>query len=108
MVTIPYPNILLDALEIGVMIIDERFEVRYWNQWLEVNTSITASDIIGKNLHDFYPEIDYKVFSRKIRTTLRLQSPTFYDASLHNRFIEIPRTKITTSLLKNMQLQVTI
>lgn len=108
MVTIPYPNILLDALEIGVMIIDERFEVRYWNQWLEVNTSITASEIIGKNLHDFYPEIDYKVFSRKIRTTLRLQSPTFYDASLHNRFIEIPRTKITTSLLKNMQLQVTI
>lgn len=108
MVTIPYPNILLDALEIGVMIIDENFEVRYWNQWLEINTSQQASEIIGKNLHDFYPQIDYKVFARKIRTTLRLESPTFYDASLQNRFIEIPRTKITTSLLMNMQLQVTI
>lgn len=108
MVIIPYPNILLDALEIGVMIIDENFEVRYWNQWLEINTSHPASEMIGKNLHDFYPQIDYKVLSRKIRTTLRLQSPTFYDASLQNRFIEIPRTKITTSLLKYMQLQVTI
>ncbi|WP_295054246.1 diguanylate cyclase [Sulfuricurvum sp.] len=108
MVTIPYPNVLLDALEIGVMVIDESFEIRYWNQWLEINTAHPASEMIGKNLHDFYPQIDYKVFARKIRTTLRLASPTFYDASLQNRFIEIPRTKITTSLLINMQLQVTI
>jgi len=108
MVTIPYPNVLLDALEIGVMIIDENFEVRYWNQWLEINTSHSASEMIGKNLRDFYPQIDYKVLARKIRTTLRLESPTFYDASVQNRFIEIPRTKITTSLLMNMQLQVTI
>ncbi len=108
MVTIPYPNILLDALEMGVLIIDERYDVRYWNKWLEINTTIPAKEIIGKNLRDFYPDIDYKVFSRKIRTTLRLHSPTFYDASLQNRFIEIPRTKITSSLLMNMQLQVTI
>lgn len=108
METIPYPNILLDALEIGVMIVDENFEVRYWNKWLEINTSIPASEIIGKNLRSFYPRIDYPVFARKIRTTLRLKSPTFYDASLQNRFIEIPRTKITTSLLRNMQLQVTL
>ena len=108
MVTIPYPNILLDALEIGVMIVDENFDVRYWNQWLEINTTIPASQIIGQNLRDFYPRLDYAVFSRKIRTTLRLESPTFYDASLQNRFIEIPRTKITSSLLRTMQLQVTI
>jgi diguanylate cyclase (GGDEF)-like protein/PAS domain S-box-containing protein len=108
MVTIPYPNILLDALEIGVMIVDENFDVRYWNQWMEINTGIKATDIIGHNMRHFYPRIDYQVFARKIRTTLRLESPTFYDASLQNRFIEIPRTKITTSLLRYMQLQVTI
>lgn len=105
---IPYPNILLDALEIGVIIIDENFQIRYWNKWLEINTTVSAPQIVGKNLQDFYPGIDYKVFSRKIRTTLRLESPTFYDASLQNRFIQIPRTKITTSMLTSMQLQVTI
>jgi diguanylate cyclase (GGDEF)-like protein/PAS domain S-box-containing protein len=105
---IPYPNILLDALEIGVIIVDENFQVRYWNKWLEINTAISTPQIVGKNLQDFYPEIDYKVFARKIRTTLRLESPTFYDASLQNRFIRIPRTKITTSMLTSMQLQVTI
>lgn len=106
--SLSYPNILLDALEVGVIILDEEFNVLYWNKWLEINTTVPAGEIMGKNLQDFYPDIDYKVLSRKIRTTLRINSPTFYDATLHNRFIEIPRTKITTSLLANMQLQVTI
>jgi diguanylate cyclase (GGDEF)-like protein/PAS domain S-box-containing protein len=105
---IPFPNILLDALEIGVIIIDDAFTVRYWNKWLEINTGIKVSEIIGKNFQEFYPDIDYHVLARKIRTTLRISSPTFYDASKQNRFIEIPRTKITTSLLTTMQLQVII
>lgn len=108
MVAISYPNILLDALENGIIIIDHTFVVRYWNRWLEINTGIEAVEIIGNNLQTFYPEIDYNVLSRKIRTTLRLSSPTFYDATLTNRFIPIPRSKITTSLLPMMQLQVTI
>ena len=106
--TIAHPNRLLDALEIGVLIVDDTYHVHYWNKWLEINTTIPAAEIMGKNLRDFFPNIDYRVFARKIRTTLRLNSPTFYDATLQNRFIEIPRTKITTSLLTKMQLQVTV
>jgi diguanylate cyclase (GGDEF)-like protein/PAS domain S-box-containing protein len=103
-----YPNILLDALEHGVMIVDEEFNVVYWNQWLEINTGHTYKDMVGKSLLTFYPNIDYRTLQRKIRTTLRLNSPTFYDASLNNRFISIPRNKITSSVLGTMQLQVTI
>jgi diguanylate cyclase len=106
--TIVYPNVLLDGLELGTLIVDEDFNVYYWNQWLEINTGIIATEIIGQNLASYYPNIDYNVFKRKIRTSLRLKSPTFYDSTHQNRFIQIPRTKITTSLLTTMQLQVTI
>ncbi len=105
---VDYPNILLDALEHGIMIVDEEFNVMYWNQWLEINTGHAYSNIVGKSLLTFYPKIDYRTLQRKIRTTLRLNSPTFYDASLNNRFIPIPRNKISSSLLSTMQLQVTI
>jgi len=105
---VDYPNILLDALEHGVMIVDEEFNVVYWNQWLEINTGHTYASMVGKSLLTFYPDIDYRTLQRKIRTTLRLNSPTFYDASLNNRFIPIPRNKITSSVLNTMQLQVTI
>lgn len=102
------PNVLLDALEIGVIILDEEFNIAYWNQWLEINTTLSGDDVMGKNLRDFYPDIDYNVLGRKMRTALRLGSPAFYDASIQNRFIEIPRTKITSSLLQHMQLQVIV
>jgi len=105
---VDYPNILLDALEHGIMIVDEAFNVVYWNQWLEINTGHDYSNMVGKSLLTFYPEIDYRTLQRKIRTTLRLNSPTFYDASLTNRFIPISRNKISSSLLSTMQLQVTI
>lgn len=103
-----YCTIVFDSLENGTLIVDEKCIVRSWNKWLEINTGIISELIIGKNLEEFYPEIDYKGLQRKIRTTLRLNTPTFYDASLSNRFITIPRNKITTSLLTTMQLQVTI
>lgn len=99
---------LLDALANGIMIIDEDFNVKHWNEWLEINTMIRCDQITDKNLRDFYPDIDYKVLSRKIRTALSLNVSTFYDASLQNRFIDIPRTKITTSFMTTMQLQVTV
>lgn len=101
-------NIVFDSLENGTLIVDEECTVWSWNKWLEINTGIASETIIGNNLTAFYPELDYKGFQRKIRTTLRLNTPTFYDASLSNRFITIPRNKITTSLLTSMQLQVTI
>ncbi|MCK9373083.1 MAG: sensor domain-containing diguanylate cyclase [Sulfuricurvum sp.] len=101
-------NIVFDSLENGTLVVDEECVVWSWNKWLEINTGIEAESIIEKNLELFYPEVDYKGLQRKIRTTLRLNTPTFYDASLSNRFIQIPRHKITSSLLSFMQLQVTI
>lgn len=106
--TLDYCNVVFDSLENGTLVVDDDCRVWSWNKWLEINTGIAAEEIIGKSLEAFYPEIDYKGFQRKIRTTLRLNTPTFYDASLSNRFITIARNKITTSLLTTMQLQVTI
>lgn len=106
--TLNHCNIVFDSLENGTLVVDEECMVWSWNKWLEINTGIASETIIGNNLKEFYPELDYKGFQRKIRTTLRLATPTFYDASLSNRFITIPRNKVTTSLLTNMQLQVTI
>ncbi|HQS67947.1 MAG TPA: diguanylate cyclase [Sulfuricurvum sp.] len=106
--TLEHCNIVFDSLENGALVVDEECTVWSWNKWLEINTGIASEAIIGSNLKEFYPELDYKGFQRKIRTTLRLTTPTFYDASLSNRFITIPRNKVTTSLLTNMQLQVTI
>lgn len=108
MTAINYPNILLDALENGVMILDEEMHIIYWNQWLEINSDYTCEWVIGQKLSDLYPSIDQRTLQRKIRTTLSLNTPTFYDTSFSNHFITIKRHKVSTSLVSEMQLQVTI
>lgn len=108
MIEIKYPDILLDSLENGHMIIDENFVVSYWNRWLAINTQINKDNIIGKSLQEFYPDINYKVLYRKIKTALTIGTPTFYDTNSSKKFISINRNKVTTSSLKLMQQQVTI
>jgi transcriptional regulator with PAS, ATPase and Fis domain len=103
-----FPDILLDSLENGHMIIDDQFVVSYWNRWLAINTQISKAQIIGKSLKEFYPELNYNVLQRKIKTALRLKTPSFYDPNSNTKFISINRNKVTTSSLKYMQQQVTI
>jgi diguanylate cyclase len=101
-------NNLLDSLESGYMIIDKNLVVSFWNKWLVINTQISKNEIIGKSLREFYPDLNYAILSRKIKTALALGSPTFYDANGNTKFIAINRRKITTSALVFMQRQVVI
>ena len=108
MIVIKCPEVLLDSLENGHMIMDEDFIVSYWNRWLAINTQIPKEEIMGRSLKEFYPDLNYKVLQRKIKTALTLQTPSFYDISSSSKFISIKRNKVTTSSLVYMQQQVTI
>lgn len=102
------PDVLLDSLENGQLVIDENFTVFYWNKWLSVNTQIDKKDILNKNLQEFYPDVNYKVLLRKIKTAIKLNAPTFYDSNNRSIFLPIKRNKITTKSLDMMQQQITI
>lgn len=105
---IKYPDILLDALENGHMIVNDDFIVSYWNRWLAINTQIPKEEIIGKSLEHFFPQINFQVLRRKIKTALSIGTPTFYDSNSTHKFIPIARGKVSTSSLQMMQQQVTI
>lgn len=101
-------DVLLDSLDNGYMIVDDNFIVIYWNKWLCINTQISQEQIVGKSLEEFYPELNYSVLKRKIKTALNLKTPSFYDPSSNTKFISINRNKVTTSSLTLMQQQVII
>ncbi|MFA6192945.1 MAG: diguanylate cyclase [Sulfurimonas sp.] len=108
MISLKCPDVLLDSLENGHMVINDKFIVSYWNRWLAINTQISKEEIVGKSLEKFYPDLNYKVLHRKIKTALTINTPTFYDANSSTKFISINRNKVTTSSLSLMQQQVTI
>ncbi len=101
-------DVLCDTVDNGIILIDTDLKVHFWNSWLESRTKIDASDIKGKKLHDFYPELNEKKLKRKITTAIKLNSPTFYNTKIDKFLLNIELGKVTDKVFENMQQGVTI
>jgi signal transduction histidine kinase len=101
-------DIICNTLDNGIILINKNLEVKFWNHWLEIRTGINSSNIIGKNLIDFYPNLDSKKLIRKITTALKLNSSTFYTPQISKFLLNIELGKITDRVFDNMQQSITI
>lgn len=68
---------LLGSIEIGIVVLDRSFNVLVWNQFMENHSNIVPSQIRGKPLFEFFPEIDQSWFKVKTDPVYRLKSPAF-------------------------------
>ena len=64
--------------------------------------------IKNKDISDAFPDINRDILARKIETTLRLNSPTFYETRFSNAFFKIDRSNVTNSESSIMILRITI
>ncbi len=71
-------DIICNTVDNGIVVLNKNLEVFFWNRWLETRTGIEANSITGRNILDFYSNIDEKRLQRKIITALKLRTPTFY------------------------------
>ena len=101
-------EIVFNNLDNGIILINKNLEVKFWNHWLEIRTGIDASNIIDKNLKDFYPNLDSKRLIRKIITALKLNSSTFYTPQTSKFLLNIELGGITNRVFDYMQQSITI
>jgi signal transduction histidine kinase len=101
-------DLICNTLDNGIILIDKNLDVKFWNRWLEIRTGISKNSIVDKNLMDFYPQIDKKKLSRKIITSLKLKSSTFYTPQVSKFLLDIELGKITDRVFDNMQQSITI
>ncbi len=48
---------LLSSLEVGIVVLDREFKVEVWNQFMENQSNLRPSQIVGTCLFDSFPEI---------------------------------------------------
>ena len=101
-------EIICNTVDNGIILINKDLEVKSWNRWLEIRTGINSTNIVNKNLTDFYPNIDQKKLIRKITTSLKLNSSTFYTPQISKFLLNIDLGKITDRVFDNMQQSITI
>jgi diguanylate cyclase (GGDEF)-like protein len=68
---------LLGSIEVGIVVLDRDYNVQVWNQFMENHSSVVPSQIKGKSLFEFFPEIDEEWFKIKSEPAFNLRSPVF-------------------------------
>lgn len=101
-------NLICESINSGILLLDKDLNVKLWNRWLEIQTKIKADEIIDKNIIEFYPNINIKILKRKVKTSLKLNSSTFYNTEQNRFLFDVKLNKITDSIFYNMQQSVTI
>lgn len=101
-------DFICDTVDNGIILLDINLDVHFWNSWLETRTNINSEQIIGKNLLDFYTQLNTKTLKRKINAALTLNSSTFYNTKINQFLIDITLGKVTDKVFNNMQQSVTI
>src|SRR5215204_576124 len=73
----------------GIVTTDSELNVIEWNHWMEEHSGKRASEVIGKNLLELFPELIERRLDRNYKWALEGQVRVLSQA-LHNYFIAMP------------------
>lgn len=99
---------IVSAIDNGVIVLDKDLRIHYYNKWLEIHTHIKEEDALGKKLTELFENINEKTLLRKVKTALKINTPTYYSAAVSNYLIPIKITQIKNSHFTYMQQDVSI
>ncbi|WP_086934091.1 sensor domain-containing diguanylate cyclase [Agarilytica rhodophyticola] len=68
---------VLQHIDVGLVILDSKFDIQLWNAFMQNHSSQAASDILGKNIFEAFPELPEPWFRRKAQTVFELQNQAF-------------------------------
>ena len=75
---------IFDMIDVGLVILDNKFRVRYWNRWLASHSGIPVKDIKGASIFDFYPHLNNKKFLRNFKAIFTFGNCYFFPQKLYD------------------------
>ncbi len=68
---------MVDQLNQGVLVVDDKLRVLFWNRFLEQSSSMKRGQVLGRELSALFPEIPTNWLKRKIANVFCLGSYSF-------------------------------
>ena len=68
---------IIDRVDVGILVVTEKLDVVLWNRFMEANSKVLASAIVGKNLLEYFPELPGKWLGKKVRSVQLLNNFAF-------------------------------
>ena len=68
---------MIHSINVGLAVIDDTYEIKVWNRFMENRSGRHPSDVIGHNLFELFDEIPQDWFKRKILPVFKMQTRSF-------------------------------
>lgn len=94
---------LFDLVDIGLVILDREFNVYKWNRWMELHSRITAGEIVGKSIFDFFPNLNNPSFLQTFKFVLNFGNFYFFSQKLHHYLFPFDPDSSLSSSFEYMQ-----
>lgn len=78
---------MLDNINEGIILIDERLSIRFWNKYMANATDLSREDVEGKYIYEVLPKFKETIFLKTFRTMIRENQKHFFSAALHKNFV---------------------
>lgn len=77
---------LYDHVNIGIFVINNNFDIIFWNKYLQELSGIKKTDVENKNLFTLFPNLDNYIFKERLKGIFLGGPPEFFSSQL-NKFI---------------------
>ncbi len=76
-------NKIIEAINIGIVMIDPHGSVILWNRWMEEKSGLTQNEVIGKSYCSIFSEITDKHFFYVVNNAIKNGSSSILAQSIH-------------------------
>lgn len=68
---------MLQHIDVGLVVLNDRYEVKLWNSFMENHSGVSSSIAKERSLFDVFPDISCEWLQRKLDNVIALHTPIF-------------------------------
>ena len=88
---------ILAALNSGVIVIDDEYNIQYLNAFIERHGNLQLSSVLGKSLFSVFADLPEAWLKRKLMSVLDLKTPAFSSWEQRQYIFKLPHLRPITS-----------
>lgn len=80
---------ILNSINEGIIILNNKLEIKLWNKYMEHITQIKFEDVKGKNIHTVFPNLNKHYFNDIVSDAVNNGHKMFFSAAMHKGIISV-------------------